>query len=343
MKFHTFTLSFIGLVLTFYILYIGKSIIIPLVIAIIIWYIIIALTNTYKKIGIGSWSIPHWFALSLSLLTFILLAWVFIGFVNANVNEVIQAAPAYQAKFQNLITEVNARFNLEERITFSQISEWINISTVATTAAGTITTVAGFMSMILIYLLFLLLEYHTFNWKIEALFPDKKRRQATQELIAKIAKDINTYIKIKTFVSLLTAASCYLVLLLMGIQFAGFWAVLIFVLNFIPNVGSLIAVALPVLFAIVQFDITYALILAALLVAIQMTVGNFIEPRMMGKSLNLSPLVIIISLVVWGSIWGIVGMFLCVPIMVILNIILSKFDSTRPIAILLSSKGKLES
>jgi AI-2 transport protein TqsA len=343
MKIHTFILSFIGLVLTFYILFIGKAIIIPLVIAIIIWYIIIALTGAYKKIGVGSWNIPHWLALIMSLLTFVVLTWVFVGFVNSNVSEVIEAAPKYQAKFQYFISDLNTRFNLEERITFSQISEWINIGTLATTAAGIITTVAGFMSMIIIYVLFLLLEYHTFDWKIKALFPDKKRRKETEDLINKVAKDINTYIKIKTFVSALTSIICYIILLIMGIQFAGFWAVLIFVLNYVPNVGSLVAVALPVLFAIIQFDIGHALLLAILLVATQMSIGNFLEPRLMGNSLNLSPLVIIISLVIWGSIWGIVGMFLCVPIMVILNIILAKFDSTRPIAILLSSKGKLES
>ncbi len=282
-------------------------------------------------------------ALLFSLLTFVIIAWLFVGFVNSNVSEVIESAPTYQAKFQYLINDLNNRFNLEEKITFKQFSDYINISTLATTAAGIITTVAGFMSMIIIYVLFLLLEYHTFDWKIKALFPDKKNRKETKKLIDKISRDIKTYIKIKTFVSALTGITCYVILLLMGVQFAGFWAVLIFVLNYIPNVGSLIAVSLPTLFAVVQYDITHALILGILLVAVQITVGNFIEPRMMGKSLNLSPLVIIISLVVWGSIWGIVGMFLCVPIMVILNIILAKFDSTRPIAILLSSKGRLES
>ncbi|MFZ6015362.1 MAG: AI-2E family transporter [Patescibacteria group bacterium] len=343
MKLQNFALGFIALILAFYILLIGKSILIPLIIAIIIWYIIITLTSTYKKIGTKSWHIPHWLALILSLASFAFIAWLFIGFVNNSVNDVIQAAPTYQAKFQNIINGLNNKFNLQEKITFNQIIEYINFSTLATTAAGIITTVAGFTSMIIIYVIFLLLEYHTFDWKIRALFPDKKRRLETEELIQKISKDINTYIKIKTFVSVLTGLACYIILLLMGVQFAGFWAVLIFILNYIPNVGSLIAVVLPVLFAIVQFDFTHAIILAALLTAVQMTIGNFLEPRLMGKSLNLSPLVIIISLVVWGSLWGIVGAFLCVPIMVILNIILAKFNSTRPIAILLSSKGELES
>lgn len=342
MKIHTFILGFIGLVLTFYILYIGKAIIIPLVIAIIIWYIILTLTNAYKKIGTKSWHVPHWLALILSLATFAIAAWIFLGFVNNNIQDVIEAAPKYQSKFQYLINDLNTRFNLEEKITFSQISEYINISTIATTAAGIITTVAGFMSMILIYVLFLLLEYHTFGSKITELFPDKRKRKETENLIDKINKDISTYIKIKTFVSLLTAVLCYIVLLAMGIQFAGFWAVLVFVLNYIPNVGSLIAVVLPVLFAVVQFDISHALLLAVFLVIIQMSIGNILEPKLMGRSLNLSPLVIIISLVVWGSIWGIVGMFLCVPIMVILNIILAKFPETRPIAILLSSQGNLD-
>jgi len=342
MKLQNFILGFIGIVLTFYILYIGKTIIIPLVIAIFIWYIIIALTEAYKKIGIGSWHIPHWFALIMSLFSFLILAWLFIGFVNGSVNEVIESAPTFQAKFQSFIGDLNTQFNLEEKLTFGKFFEWVDIGTIAATVAGIITTVAGFMSLITLYVLFLLLEYHTFDWKIQALFPNMKHRQETESLINKIVKDINTYIRIKSFVSLLTALACYSVLLIMGIQFAGFWAVLVFVLNFIPNIGSLVAVILPVLFATVQYNIGHALLLAIFLIAIQFTIGNILEPRLMGKSLNLSPLVIIISLVVWGSIWGIVGMFLCVPIMVILNIILAKFDSTRPIAILLSSKGVLE-
>lgn len=343
MKVITIILSFMALVLAFFLLYIGKSIIIPLVIAIIIWYILIALAEGFEKLRFGYWYIPYWLAMVLSFATFALVAWIFIGFVNTSVNEVIASAPKYQAKFQFFINDVSTRFDLKERITYGEILDYINLTTVATTAAGIITTIAGFTTMIGIYVLFLLLEYRTFNWKIKALFPNQKNRQATEDFIKKIQQDINTYLKIKTLISFATSISCYAVLVLMGIQFAGFWAVLVFVLNFIPNVGSLVAVVLPVLFTVVQYDVAHAFLLAVLLTTIQMTLGSIIEPRLMGKSLNLSPLVIIISLVVWGSIWGVVGMFLCVPIMVIVNIILAKFDSTRPIAILLSSRGDVNS
>ncbi len=342
MKAITIILSFIGLSLVFYILYIGKSIFIPLVIAIIIWYIIIALAMGYEKIKIAGFRLPHWLAMILSLATFALTAWIFIGFLNNSVNEVIAVAPKYQAKFQIFINDINIKFNLAEIISYNGIFDYINISNLAAEVAGIITTIAGFTTMIIIYVIFLFLEYRTFDYKITELFPNAKNRQSTEALIQKIVKDINTYLKIKTLISVATALCCYLVLIIMGIQFAGFWAVLVFILNYIPNIGSLVAVILPGLFTIVQYDLTHALLLMILLTSIQMTLGNFIEPRLMGRSLNLSPLVIITSLVLWGSIWGIVGMFLCVPIMVILNIILGKFDSTRPIAILLSSEGKLD-
>ena len=341
MNIQNFTLGLLAGSVILYFLYIGQSIIIPLVIAILIWYIIITLTEAYKKIKIGSTNVPHWLALIFSLASFVIMTWIFIGFVNSNVQEVIIAAPSYQAKFQKIFTDLQHSLNLEEQISLQQILEWVNLSTIATTAAGIVTTIASFASIIFIYVLFLLLEYHTFNDKMFKLMPDKKRRDDTMALINKISKDINTYIKIKTLVSFLTALLCYIVLLIMGVQFAGFWAVLIFVLNYIPNVGSLVAVILPGLFSLVQYDLPHAILLLLILTLIQMSIGNILEPRLMGKSLNLSPLVIIISLVIWGSLWGVVGMFLCVPIMVITNIILAKFPSTKPIAILLSSKGDI--
>jgi len=278
----------------------------------------------------------------LSLATFALIAWFFVSFLNNSVNEVIAIAPKYQIKFQTFINDINSKFNLTEIISYNEIFEYINISNLASIVAGIITTMASFTTMIIIYVIFLFLEYRTFGCKIKELFPNPKNRQSAEALIQKITKDINTYLKIKTFISATTAMGCYLVLIVMNIQFASFWALLIFVLNYIPNIGSLIAVLLPTLFTVMQHDLAHALLLIILLTFIQMTLGSFIEPRLMGKSLNLSPLVIIISLVLWGSIWGIVGMFLCVPIMVILNIILSKFNSTRPIAILLSAKGELD-
>ncbi|MCY4192269.1 MAG: AI-2E family transporter, partial [Rhodospirillaceae bacterium] len=137
---------------------------------------------------------------------------------------------------------------------------------------------------------------------------------------------------------------CYVAMKLAGVDFAEFWAVLFFLFNYIPTIGAIIGVFFPAMFMIVQFSSVPLIIsVIAVLIAIPTIINNFVEPRMMGRSLNLSSLVIIMSLILWGSIWGIIGMFLCVPIMVILNIILAKFEPTRPVAVLLSANGEIDS
>ncbi|MDX1667633.1 MAG: AI-2E family transporter, partial [Saprospiraceae bacterium] len=117
---------------------------------------------------------------------------------------------------------------------------------------------------------------------------------------------------------------------------------LIFLLNFIPSIGSIVGTALPALFSLLQYQDGSRFLLVLLSIsAIQLLVGNYLDPRMLGRSLNISPFVVLFSLALWGAIWGIIGMFLSVPIMVILVIILSEFPSSRPFAILLSEKGRI--
>jgi AI-2 transport protein TqsA len=116
----------------------------------------------------------------------------------------------------------------------------------------------------------------------------------------------------------------------------------VFFFYYIPTVGSILAVVAPSLITLVQFDhLSPFLIVLAVIGAIQTIMSNVVEPAVMGRSLNLSPLVVIISLTVWGTIWGVVGLFLCVPIMVVLLIVLAHFETTRPLAILLSADGEI--
>ena len=154
---------------------------------------------------------------------------------------------------------------------------------------------------------------------------------------------MRAYFKVKITVSVITAFLSYLLMTFIGLDFAVLWAFLIFLLNFIPNIGSLIATLFPAALALIQFENTIAPFLAVLIGVglIQVIVGNLIEPRMMGSSLNISSLVVILSLSIWGALWGITGMILCVPITVIMMIIFAEFDSTKPIAVLLSENGEL--
>ena len=176
------------------------------------------------------------------------------------------------------------------------------------------------------------------------LFAQGQGQETAIDIINRISRSINTYFTVKTGISLLTGLLSYIVLLIIGVDFAALWAFLIFLFNYIPYVGSLVATLLPAIFAVFQFA-SFAFFFWVFLAieAIQILAGNYIEPRIMGKSLNLSPLVVILSLSFWGTIWGVPGMILSVPIISVLTIVMSHFESTKWIAILFSEKGTIDS
>ena len=131
--------------------------------------------------------------------------------------------------------------------------------------------------------------------------------------------------------------------MIIGVDFPQLWAFLIFIFNFIPYVGSLLATIMPAIFSVFQFaTIAPFFWVFAGVMTIQILVGNYIEPRIVGKTLNISPLIVILSLSFWGAIWGIIGMLLSVPITTVLVIVMAYFPGTRNIAILFSEKGTIE-
>jgi predicted PurR-regulated permease PerM len=144
------------------------------------------------------------------------------------------------------------------------------------------------------------------------------------------------YLNTKSLVSLITAVLSLIVFKIFGLDFAIIWAFLIFVFNFIPNFGSIVASILPITIALIQFDsILNVLWLGILIMGIQFAIGNILEPRLMGRSLNLSPLMVILSLIFWGWIWGIAGMLLAVPILGTITIIFENIDSLKFISVFL--------
>ena len=206
-----------------------------------------------------------------------------------------------------------------------------------------VTSVFSKTGLILFYTLFILLEHRYFAEKLTKMIPNQKQKQDVILAITQIKNDVRSYFLIKSLVSFITASLSYLILLYFDVGFPLFWAFLIFVFNFIPTIGSIIAVTFPVLLSLVVFEWFYSVIFLAIgLTGVQVLMWNIIEPRFVGNKLNLSPLVIILALGFWWYIWWVVGMLLSVPIMVIINIVFSKFRVTRPIAILFSEKWDLK-
>lgn len=151
---------------------------------------------------------------------------------------------------------------------------------------------------------------------------------------------IGTYLVMKTLINIALGVTSYAILQFYGIEFAGFWALLIALFNYIPYLGGIIGVTLPTLLVLLEFAAIWPVFIFVLVMCVpQVILGSFVEPWLMGNSLNVSPFVILVSLVVWTAMWGIAGAILCVPIMAILVIIFSEIDATRPLAILLSKDG----
>lgn len=338
---HT-AITLLLIALSIFILIWGKSLLIPFVIALAIWYIIVILTGEFQKIKYKKWVMPYWLAFIFAIITSSGVLYGIFSLINANVNDVIDTAPAYQIKLEALLSQAINTLGITKVDIVDYLFKQVDFANIFTNVAVTVTTLAGYLGAIIIYVVFLFIEHRYFERKLEALTQNNEKYKRTQVIMHKISQQIKKYIRSKTIMSFLTGFLSYIVLISVGVDFAEFWALLIFVLNYIPYIGSIVAIMFPIFFSLVQFDsLIPFFIVAILLIAIQQAIGGFIEYKIEGRELNLSPIVIIISLALWGKIWGLTGMFLGIPIMVIINIILANFPTTRPIAILLSEKGDI--
>jgi predicted PurR-regulated permease PerM len=344
MKVLNFTASAVLVTLVFYLLVVGESLLLPLVIAIALWYLINTLARGFNRIEVASFKFPMPVCLAASLFTFLLLIWALVNFLSASADDVLDVAPVYQENLTRRLESVPfidfAAF--EERSLSELITDWIDIPSYATSIASSFAGILANGGLILIYLGFLFLEQGHFSNKISALVSNPDREDEAHRIITRIRDDIQKYISIKMFTSSLTGFLSFTFLFTVGVDFAAVWGLLIFLLNFIPTVGSIVATIFPALIALAQSD-GYTLFFLVLLGigALQICIGNILEPRLMGSSFNLSPVVILLNLALWNAIWGIPGMFLCVPFLIIVAIVLSHFPQTRPVAIMLSSDGNL--
>lgn len=350
MKLQRVALAMFVIFLTFYLLHVGKSLLLPLVIAASIAYLISILAHAISAFQVRGIRVPALLAKFLALALILLGLGFMINLITFNIANVLKVAPEYQSNLvvwyqQNVevkLQEVSLWLGVSEVPNLKQALRQLDLGTYLQDLSGTVRDLISRVGIIVVYLIFLLLEQRTFASKVEALVVDPKRRDDVFELLGKIRQDIRIYIGIKVLTSAATGLLSYLVLSLVGVDFASFWAVLIFLLNFIPTIGSIIATLFPSVLTLIQFDTVGPFVITiSVLTTLQFCIGSLLEPRLMGQRLNLSPIVILLSLGLWGTLWGIPGMFLCVPITVIIMIICSYFPASRPIAVLLSGNGQI--
>lgn len=325
------------------VLVVGKGILIPFIFALIFWFLTREIRKNIYKLPFAKKYIPYWLS-NVLVFTIIILTFSFISeIVTSSITDVTNSYNQYEPNIEKIIHKLDSYFNVDiTKYVKTAIGKFDYGSTLGS-VANSISGLLGDTFMIIIYAIFLFLEESSFIKKLRKIFATEEQYSNYKSLSTKIENSISSYLRLKTYVSLLTGILSYIVLLIVGIDSAPFWAFLIFLLNYIPTIGSLVGTAFPAIFSLIQFgEFTPFLIVLIAVGAIQIVVGNFVEPKVFGKSLNLSPLVTILGLAVWGKIWGITGMILSVPITVIMIIVFSQFEKTRPIAIMLSENGDVE-
>ena len=329
----------------------ASSIIIPIIVAIGIWFVLNNLTEVIHRQKIVGYQLPRLFSMIIGLLLVSFLVLRVGGIFTSQVPLFLDQQPRYQDNLTTLLDSVPtwvwrmAVGNEAEMVPSgldilveyggSYFSQYI--STLAANAAN----IASQLLVVVVYVIFLLLEQGTFGEKVRHMFTHGEHRDEAVLILTSIQEQIQTYISVKALVSFVTALVSYGIMMSFDLAHSIVWAILIFILNFIPNIGSVIAIIFPVLMAVLQYPDNWGRVLTIFgtLSLVQMVVGNFVEPRLMGNRLNISPFVVLVSLAVFGAIWGVIGMFLSVPLTVILMIVFSHFDTTRPLAVLLSGNG----
>jgi predicted PurR-regulated permease PerM len=314
----------------------------PFFIACFLAYIIIPLHTRLVRRGVPA-ALAYVLILALTVGGITGLGWYVYGAVTG---QSVERWEHYQRGLDRLVGRVVAvlpegarpeSFRLEDLLASDSqlnvlVRRWLRAA--AGQALGVLTT----CFIVLIYLVFLLAEKASFPTRIRRAF-DEARANQVLDVIDNCNRAIAQYIGLKTFVSFLQGFLSFVVLALFGVDFALMWGLLVFLFNFIPYLGSVIAVGAPVVLSFVQYpdEPWRGVLVVAVLLVIQRVVDNWIEPRLAGRKLGLSPLLIILSLAFWGALWGIVGMVLAVPLTAVGKIILENIRETRPIATLLSN------
>ncbi len=335
------SLLFIAFVLGIAGLYVIRDLVTPFALAVFIWLIIDAFARWMDRL---SPKFPYWLALIIAVLT-VVAAFVGIGFIIADTaSDVAKQAPEYQGRLNEIFAWVG-NLTGQENISFGSLNERFGLSEkIQAGLSGFASSIQGVLSnlmLIAIYVAFLFAAQSSFPKKMDDLFPDLNRRAQASKVGERIRHSIEKYLGVQTIISLMQTVVSYIGMSALGLDNALFWALVIFILNYIPIVGGLAAVALPVMFALVQFDSMGRVgVLAGVLFGAQFIIGNTIQPKMMGDSMNLSALVVVLSLTLWGALWGGVGAFLSAPLTVIIMIVLAQFPTTRWIAVLLSADGQ---
>jgi predicted PurR-regulated permease PerM len=330
-------LVIIAVIVTAYALNWMRGILTPLALAI---FMVVMIDGFARLLALRAPFLPEWAALPVALLISTMAFGVTVYTVASNAASFAGQLLSETTRLNALLAGLASAFGVKVPPTVSQIIDQLNPTRYIGDLARALQTFASGAVYVFVYMGFLILSRQGFRRKVGSMFPDLEERDQAEAVFFRIRDGIERYLWIQTVTGLMIAVGSGLLMAALGLANPVFWAFLIFVLTFIPVIGGAVGTLLPPLFALVQFpDIWRAVALLCGLEIIMFSVGNVLTPRMQRDSLNIDPVVVLLSLALWGAIWGIPGMFLSTPLTVACIIILAQFEGSRWIAILLSGDG----
>jgi AI-2 transport protein TqsA len=310
----------------------AQSVILPLIIAWLLSYLIGPAVNfmTSRKI-------PTTLAVAIILIILLGIFYLSFTFLYSRVSAFAAAYPKYHTRFTELAAMVTSKWNLEFD-PLAGINWGQNISHGLVSLSGSIFAFVSQLVLVIIFLFFILLGKPYFRYKILKSFSAENADQISR-ITSSITSQIRRYLSLQFLISFTTGILVWLALQIIGVDFPVTWGALAFFLNFIPTVGSIVASIPPILLALVQFypSIWPGVVTFFTVVTIQLGMGNALSPKVMGDQLNLSPVVVLLSLLFWGWLWGVVGALISIPIAAAIKIICENIETLHPISVMMGS------
>ena len=289
-----------------------------------------------------NYRIPHWLAISLLFTLIVLIFFSLISLINSTVQELTLSIPKYKLLMAERLNDIKAlaeKFNLPFNIDATKIPKQLDPSVIMNFVSGLLVNFSNVVSnafVLILVVIFMLLEAPTAKRKFAIAFSkNDSEENVSERYLDRVLQGVIGYLAVKTTVSLLTGVLVWVLLEMANVQYAVLWATLSFLFNYIPNIGSILA-AIPIIVqSLLLNGFSVGFVVTVGVIAINMVIGNVLEPKMIGKKLGLSTLVVFLSLLFWGWLLGTVGMLLSVPLTMALKIALESSLKTTRYAILL--------
>ncbi|MDE4134597.1 AI-2E family transporter [Phaeobacter sp. QD34_3] len=323
----------------------GQAILLPILIAIIAVYILTTAAEVLSGVPIIG-HLPRTARRLLVLLAILAAFMVLASFITASATAISAALPTYAANLDKLQHELLTYLGVDEVPSWANLGEslldLIDATTLMPAMLATISNGGTLIVGAALYAVFILTELDRLPEKTLMAMRDPEDAAHTLELARKINDKIGGYLAAKTLVNVILGLISYAILLALGIAHPAFWAILIGLLNYIPYIGSIIAVFFPVTISLIQFgSFGHAALALVALMTPQMIIGYYMEPKYLGQSVNLSPFSVLLALALWTELWGMTGAILAVPLTAMVMIILAEIPTTRWIAVMMSENGRI--